>query len=85
MQLRILAASVVIMGLVPTEVQAQTDVRVPEELTLEAAKGLLISHSPTLQVESLNVDVETGDLINAEKRPRPTLFSHLQSGHRTGR
>ena len=73
MQLRILAASVVLMGLVPTEVQAQTDVRVPEKLTLEAAQGLLIRYNPTLQVESLNVDVETGDLINAKKRPRPTL------------
>ena len=73
MHLRILASSLVMMGLAFTEMPAQTRVSVPENLTLEAAKGLLLSYNPTLQAERLNVDIETADVMNADKRPNPTV------------
>ncbi len=73
MHLRILASSIVMMGLAFTEMPAQTRVSVPESLTLEAAKSLLISYNPTLQAERLNVDIEAADVIDAEKRPNPSF------------
>ncbi|MCZ6484388.1 MAG: TolC family protein [Acidobacteria bacterium] len=73
MHLRILASSIVMMGLAFTEMPAQTRVSIPENLTLEAAKSLLISYNPTLQAERLNVDIEAGDVIDAEKRPNPSF------------
>ena len=73
MHFRTLAASVVMMGLAVTEMPAQTRVSIPENLTLEAAKSLLIRYNPALQAERLNVEIEAGDVMNAEKRPNPTF------------
>jgi outer membrane protein, heavy metal efflux system len=73
MHFRTFATSVIMMGLAFTRMPAQTRVSVPENLTLEAAKKLLISYNPTLQAERLNVDIEAGDVINAEKRPNPIV------------
>ena len=73
MHFRTFAASVVMMGLAFTEMPAQTRVSIPENLTLEAAKSLLIRYNPALQAERLNVEIEAGDVMNAEKRPNPTF------------
>ena len=73
MHFRTFAASVVMMGLAVTEMPAQPRVSIPENLTLEAAKSLLIRYNPALQAERLNVEIEAGDVMNAEKRPNPTF------------
>ncbi len=73
MHFRTFATSVIMMGLAFTRVPAQTRVSIPENLTLEAAKSLFMIYNPTLQAERVNVDIETGDLLNAEKRPNPIL------------
>lgn len=73
MHFRTFATSVIMMGLAFTRVPAQTRVSVPENLTLAAAKSLLMSYNPTLRAERFNVDIETGDVLNAERRPNPIL------------
>jgi len=75
--------SVIMMGLAFTRMPAQTRVSVPENLTLEAAQSLLIKHNPTLQAERVNVEIETGDVMNAEKRPNP-IFSVGSEGFSFG-
>ena len=76
---KILAASVVMVSLVFTEARPQTGVRVPETLTLEVARSLLINNSPALLSQRLNIDIEEGDVIHAEKRPNP-IFSGGSEG-----
>lgn len=73
MHFRTFATSIIMMGLAFTRVPAQTRVSVPENLTLAAAKSLLMSYNPTLRAERFNVDIETGDVLNAERRPNPIL------------
>lgn len=73
MHFRTFATSVIMMGLAFTRVPAQTRVSVPENLTLAAAKSLLMSYNPTLRAERFNVDIEIGDVLNAERRPNPIL------------
>ena len=73
MHFRTFATSVIMMGLAFTRVPAQATVSVPENLTLAAAKSLLMIYNPTLRAERVNVEIETGDVLNAEKRPNPIL------------
>lgn len=73
MHFRTFATSIIMMGLAFTRVPAQTRVSVPENLTLAAAKSLLMSYNPTLRAERFNVDIEIGDVLNAERRPNPIL------------
>lgn len=73
MHFRTFATSIIMMGLAFTRVPAQTRVSVPENLTLAAAKSLLMSYNPTLRAARFNVDIETGDVLNAERRPNPIL------------
>jgi len=73
MHFRTFATSVIMMGLAFTRVPAQATVSVPENLTLAAAKSLLMIYNPTLRAERVNVDIESGDVLNAEKRPNPIL------------
>jgi len=73
------ATGVVMVSLVFTEAPAQTGVRVPETLTLEAAQSLLMDNSPALLSQRLNIDIEEGDVINAQKRPNP-IFSGGSEG-----
>ncbi|MCK5351016.1 hypothetical protein KAJ77_00475, partial [bacterium] len=64
MHFRTFATSVIMMGLAFTRVPAQVTVSVPENLTLAAAKSLLMIYNPTLRAERVNVDIEIGDVLN---------------------
>ncbi|GAB4243439.1 MAG: TolC family protein [Acidobacteriota bacterium] len=59
-------------------IQPQGFVRIPEKLTLESALGLLRFH-PSLRAKQLEIDVEKGDVIDAEKYSNPS-FSFTSDG-----
>lgn len=61
-----------------TSVWGQASPRIPEKLTLKAAQTLL-QGNPSLQASRLEIDVEKGDIIGAEKYPNPSL-SFLADG-----
>ena len=61
-----------------TSAWGQENPRIPEKLTLKAARTLL-QGNPSLQASKLEIEAEKGDIIGAEKYPNPS-FSFLADG-----
>ena len=53
-------------------VQAQT-IRIPDKLTLETARILLLQNNPALQAARIEMDVQEGDVIEAKRYTNPAL------------
>ena len=83
MHFRTFATSVIMMGLAFTRVPAQVTVSVPENLTLAAAKSLLMIYNTTLRVERVNVNIESGDL-NTQNRTVYTKISAVSNKRTDG-
>jgi len=67
-----------VLGLISVPVwgvslEAQVPARIPERLTLSAARALLAQNSPALLSERLNVEIEAGDVLQAERYVNPSL------------
>ncbi len=69
---RTLAALAAISMTVCSLLQAQTDVRIPERLTLKEARSLLDSN-PALQAKKQEIDAEKGDVLDVKRYPNPTF------------
>jgi hypothetical protein len=52
--------------------------RIPDQLTLENALSLLVNN-PALKAQIIEIEVEEGDVINADKNPNPE-FSFSSEG-----
>ncbi len=71
-------ATLIASLLIPGTLFAQNRVEAPKRLTLKTAESLL-QNNPALLAERLEIDVEKGDVIDAEKYPNPS-FSFTADG-----
>lgn len=70
---RILCGLMVLTLQVTDGLRGQGEISVPKQLTLKAAKTLLMRYNPALQAKMLDIDIERGDVVDAEKYPNPTF------------
>ena len=71
-------ATLIASVLIPGTLVAQNKVEVPKALTFKTAESLL-QNNPSLLVKRLDIDVEKGDVMDAEKYPNPS-FSFTADG-----